>query len=43
MFYCESISTATAAASVFDVRLVPEKHEDVEVFFTDVMLPLTAT
>ena len=35
-------SIATAAASVFDVRLLPEKHEDVKVFTTDTML-LTAT
>ena len=35
-------STATAAASVFDVRLSPEQHEDVEVFTTEAML-LTAT
>ena len=36
-------STATAAASVFDVRLCPEQYEDVEeVFTTDTMLP-TAT
>ena len=35
-------STATAAASVFDARLLPEQHEDVEVFTTGAML-LTAT
>ena len=30
--------TATAAASVFDVRLLPEQHGDVNVFTTDAML-----
>ena len=35
-------STATAAVSVFDARLLPEQPEDVEVFITDAML-LTAT
>ena len=37
-----TFSTAIAAASVFDARLLSEQHEDVEVFTTDTML-LTAT
>ena len=37
-----TFSITIAAASVFDARLLPEQHEDVEVFTTDTML-LTAT
>ena len=41
-FIVGTFSTAIAAASVFDARLLSEQHEDVEVFTTDTML-LTAT
>ena len=41
-FIVGTFSTAIAAASVFGARLLPEQHEDVEVFTTDTML-LTAT